>query len=191
MAHQPERRKLLSDPALSSAPTPEASRKLRLLRAVLDPPKPIDLADARGDHAFLSDAAWTEARVGWGQVARNSFWFDDRFRNGVFLQLGGRFYDKGLYAHSPSRYTFRVDRKWKTFRSTVGLRDGALAQGSAVFIVLGDGRELRRSRALRAGAQESLSVDISRVKELELRTEGTEGHNYNSWAIWVEPEVRR
>ena len=81
--------------------------------------------------------------------------------------------------------------KWKTFRSTVGLRDGALAQGSAVFIVLGDGRELYRSAALRAGARAALSVDIASVTQLELRTEGAEGHNHNSWAIWVEPRVKR
>jgi hypothetical protein len=66
----------------------------------------------RSEHVFLSDAVWTDARVGWRQVARNSFWFDDRFRNGVFLQLAGRFYDEGLYAHSPPRYTFRVEGKW-------------------------------------------------------------------------------
>jgi hypothetical protein len=191
MKRQPQARKLLSEQALSAALTSEAKRKLRVLRAVLDPPSPIDLGRARSDHVFLSDAVWTDARVGWGQVARNSFWFDDRFRNGVFLQLAGRFYDKGLYAHSPSRYTFRVEGKWKAFRSMIGLRDGALAQGSAVFIVVGDGRELYRSRPLRAGAQESLSVNIASVKQLELRTEGAEGHNHNSWAIWVEPRVER
>ena len=191
MARSPEARALLSDQALSAAPTPEARRRLRLLRSVLEPRTPIDLAAAPGDHASLSDAAWTDARVGWGRVARNSFWFDDRFRVGVFLRLGGRVYDKGLYAHSPSLYAFPLDGKWKTFRSTVGLRDGAHAQGSAVFIVLGDGRELRRSRALRVGDREDLSVEVAGVRRLELRTEGAEGHNHNSWAIWVDPEVSR
>ena len=191
MTRRPEARRLLSDQAIAAAPIPESARKLRVLRAVLDPPTPIDLAKARGDRVFLSDAAWTTARVGWGQVARNHFWFDDKIQNGVFLTLGGRFYDKGFYAHSPSRYTFAVNRKWKIFRSTIGLRDGALAQGSAVFTVRGDGRELYRSRALRAGVQEDVKLDISRVKELELRTEGGEGHNYNSWAIWADPIVSR
>jgi hypothetical protein len=184
-------RKLVSDQAISAAPTLDAQRRLRVLRAVVEPPKPIDLGRTTGNQAFLSDAAWTSARVGWGTVARNSFWFDDDFRNGVFLELDGQFYDKGLYAHSPSRFTFLVNRKWKTFQSTVGLRDGAQAQGSALFIVLGDGRELYRSQTLRAGKKESLSVDISSVKQLELRAEGAEGHNHNSWAIWVEPRVRR
>jgi hypothetical protein len=34
-------------------------------------------------------------------------------------------------------------------------------------------------------------VDIASVTQLELRTEGAEGHNHNSWAIWVEPRVQR
>jgi hypothetical protein len=191
MARRQNARKFLTDQAISAAPTPEAKRKLRVLRGIVEPPRPIDLSRSTSSQVFLSDAMWTDARVGWGQVARNSFWFDDRFRNGVFLQLGGRFYDKGLYAHSPSRYAFTVNRQWKSFQSTVGLRDGAHAQGSAVFIVLGDGRELYRSRVHRVGTQESLNVNIASVKQLELQAEGTEGHTHNSWAIWVEPRVKR
>src|SRR5205807_6702679 len=115
---------------------------------------------------------------------RNYFWFDDHIQNGVFLTLGGRFYDKGLYAHSPARFVFPVARKWKTFAATVGLRDGAHPQGSAIFTVRGDGRELYRSRLLRVGDGEDVKVDITKVKELELLTDGGEGHNHNSWAIW-------
>jgi endo-alpha-N-acetylgalactosaminidase len=85
-----------------------------------------------------------------------------------------------------------VDRKWKTFTATIGLRDGANPiQGSAVFTVRGDGRELYRSPILRVGVREEVKVDISQVKELELLTEGGEGHNHNSWAIWAEPKVQR
>jgi hypothetical protein len=64
MTRRREARKLVSDQALSSAPTPEAKRKLRLLRDLLDPPRPINLGRATGDQAFLSNAAWTDARVG-------------------------------------------------------------------------------------------------------------------------------
>lgn len=85
-----------------------------------------------------------------------------------------------------------MDRKWKSFSATIGLRDGANPeQGSAVFTVRGDGRELYRSRLLRVGKREDVKVDISQVKALELLTDGGEGHNHNSWAIWVEPKVER
>jgi hypothetical protein len=145
----------------------------------------------RDRSAFLSDAAWTDAKVGWGQVARNYFWFDQGIQNGIFLTLGGRFYDKGLYAHSAARYAFALNGKWKTFTATIGLRDGAHIEGSAIFTVRGDGRELYRSRMLRVGEQAEVRVDIAQVKELELLTEGGEGHNHNSWAIWAEPKVQR
>lgn len=191
MHRQSDARKLVNDGALAAAPTPETARHLRLLRGVLDPVVPFDLATVREDSAFLSDAAWTSAEVGWGQVARNYFWFDQSIQNGVFLTLGGKFYDKGLYAHSPARYVFPVAGKWKTFTATIGLRDGANIQGSAVFTIRGDGRELYRSRLLRVGEREDVKLDISQVKELELLTEGGEGHNHNSWAIWAEPKVQR
>jgi hypothetical protein len=191
MAHSPVARTFVSDQALIAAPTPEAARKLRLLRTVLYPVPPADLSTMQGDSAFLSDVKWTDAKVGWGQVARNYFWFDEESRNGVFLMLNGQSYNKGLYAHSPARFVFPVDDKWKTFTATIGLRDGADIQGSAIFTVRGDGQELCRSRMLRIGERAEVKVDISQVKELELLTEGGEGHNHSSWAIWVEPKVLR
>ncbi|RYD36521.1 MAG: glycosyl hydrolase, partial [Verrucomicrobiaceae bacterium] len=62
---------------------------------------------------------------------------------------------------------------------------------SAVFIIRGDGKELFRSAPLRAGVRESLSVDVSDVKDLELLTEGGGGDSNGSWAIWADPKIRR
>ncbi len=190
MRHSPNAQSLLCDSAIAAAPSPETQKRLRLLRSVLEPATPFDLASVQGNTAFLSDAAWTDAKVGWGQVARNHYWFDDKIQNGVFLTLSGQVYDKGLYAHSSSRYLFPLDQKWNTF-TAIGLRDGANIQGSAIFTVRGDGRELYRSRMLRVGDREEVKLDISKVKNLELLTEGAEGHNFNSWAIWAEPKVSR
>jgi hypothetical protein len=184
-------KKCVDDAAIASAPTQDAARKLRLLHAVLEPPGPFDLRAVRDSSAFLSDAAWTDARVGWGHVARNHYWFDEHIRNGVFLQLGGKFYDKGLYAHSDSRYIFPLDGKWKTFTATVGIRDGANPQGSAIFKVVGDGKELYCSHMLRVDQHEDIHVNVSGVKKIELLARGGEGHNHNSWAIWAEPKVER
>ena len=191
MKHQADAQQFVDDAVIATAPTQEAKRKIQLLRSVLNPVVPVALDTLPGDSAFLSDAAWTDAAVGWGQVARNYFWFDEHIQNGVFLSLGGRFFDKGLYAHSPARYVFPVNGKWNTFTATVGLRDGATQQGSAIFTVRGDGRELYRSRLLRVGDHEDIKVNIEKIKRLELLTAGGEGHNYNSWSIWVDPKVKR
>jgi hypothetical protein len=191
MDHDPRAGELVGDAAIAAAATPDAQRQLRLLQSVLNPPKPVELGQVRGDKVFLSDVSWTDAKVGWGSVARNHFWFDDQIQNGVLFKLGGQFFDKGIYAHSPARHTFAVDKKWNTFKATVGLQDGAQRQGSAIFTVRGDGQPLYRSKLLRAGDREVVNVDISGVKELELLTDGGEGHPHNSWAIWAEPELQR
>ena len=191
MRRQPSAREFVSDSVIATPLTPESARKLRLLRSIIDSIPPTDLATVQTNNVFLSDVIWTEAKVGWGQVARNYFWFDDRIQNGVFLTLAGQFYDKGLFAHSPARYVFPLNGRWKTFGATIGLRDGAHSQGSAIFTVRGDGKELYRSRKLRVGEREEINVNVSDVKQLELLTDGAEGHNRNSWAIWAKPIVRR
>ena len=188
---QPNARSFLTQEAIADAASAEDRRKLRLLRAVLDPAPPLALAGIAEGRAFLSDVAWTEAQTGWGQPARNHFWFDEKNTVGIFLQLGRQFFDQGLYAHSPSRYAFALDGKWKSFTATVGLRDGAHEQGSAVFTVRGDGRELYRSPLLRVGARAEVKLDVVGVKQLELLAEGGEGHAHNSWAIWADPQVAR
>jgi hypothetical protein len=185
-------RNLLTDEAIARAVPADLQSKLRILRAAIDPPPALDLASIAADRVFLSDVAWTDARVGWGQVARNHYWFDDKIQNGAYLMLQGTIYEKGFYAHSASRYAFAVDGKWKTLTAIIGLRDGANPkQGSAVFTVRGDGRELYRSPLLRPGTREEISVNIAGVKNLELLADGGEGHNFNSWAIWAEPMLRR
>jgi tetratricopeptide (TPR) repeat protein len=186
-------RELLGDRAVAAAPTPEAQRKLRALRSAMKPVSPpIDLAEVTGNRVYLSDLAWVEARVGWGQPARNHAWFDEKIQDGVLLTLRGEFFEKGLYAHASSCYIYALDGKWRTFTAVIGLRDGAHPMGSAVFVVRGDGRELYRSPLLRVSSpSESVRVNIAGVKQLELHADGAEGHNHFSWAIWANPEVQR
>lgn len=109
----------------------------------------------------------------------------------MLLKLNGQIFDKGLYAHAKSEFIFPLGGKWKTFTATVGLRDGATSQGSAIFTILGDGKEIFRSKILRPGQKESVRLEIQNVQALDLRAEGGEGHNHNSWAIWADPLVEK
>jgi tetratricopeptide (TPR) repeat protein len=168
-----------------------AQKKYAKARAELAEVRPLDLRTVQGNSVYLSDVEWTSAAVGWGEPARNYTWFDEHNDSGVVLLVHGRLYAKGLYAHSPSRYTFRLDGKWKVFTAVVGLRDGAHAMGSAVFIVRCDGRELFRSRTLRVDESESVRLDVTDVQELELVTEPTEQHKHFSWANWADPVLGR
>ena len=179
---------LLSDRAVAAAPDETTRAQLRLLRELRRPqPAPTDLATVRAGVFSLADAKWTAAKVGWGQPARNRFGSNDA----VLLKIDGQLFAKGLYAHATSRYAFALEGKWKTFAATAGLRDGAGAEPSAVFVVIGDGKELFRSKPLKENERQGLSIDVTNVKQLELLTESGEKTNRSCWAIWADPVVRR
>lgn len=176
------------------APTVEAEVQRNLVEEILASAAPVELAATEANRVFLSDAKWDDAKVGWAMVARNHFTLlgpDDRWKDYFFLRLGGMIFTKGLFAHSPSQYAYTLDGRWRTFRAQVGLQDGAHEQGSAVFVVRGDGRELYRSPVLRAGNRATVEVEVRGIAKLELLADGAEGHHHNSWAVWIEPELTR
>ncbi|MES2476493.1 MAG: NPCBM/NEW2 domain-containing protein [Verrucomicrobiota bacterium] len=185
-------KKFLTDEAILASKDGEIRRRLRLLDAMRKPdPEPIDLTSATSGRAYLSDARWTQAEVGWGKVTRNRYSFSRERWEGLFLKMDGEVFGKGLYAHADSVFAFPIGGNWKTFSAVIGLREGALDQGSAVFTVVGDGKEIYRSKVLRPGKREVLRLDISGVRQLELRVKGGEGHPHNCWAIWADPLVER
>ena len=169
--------------------TKEVEITLGILNGILNPPPPIDLKTTHINKLSVSDAKWEKATVGWDKLARNYFSKESEFK--LFLKLKGKLYNKGLYAHSPASFVYNLDRKWKTFSATIGIRDYAHTQGSAIFKVLGDGKILYKSSALRVNQKADLKIDVSKIKTLELITAGAEGHNHNSWAIWVDPILER
>lgn len=167
----------------------EVKKKLSILEGVMNPIAPADPATYSGDSLYLSDAKWEVAKVGWEKPARN--YFTTESEDVFFLANMEELYEKGLFAHSPSVYSFLLNKKWKRFSAIIGLRDYAHQQGSAKFTLIGDGKVLYQSPALRVGQRSRVDISIGNVNKIELRAEGTEGHNYNSWAIWLNPLLSR
>jgi hypothetical protein len=185
-------KQFLTDEAIARATSAEARRRLKLLqRMTLPEPQPVDLTTTSETRVFVSDAAWAKAEVGWGKVARNRYDPVPDVWQGLLLKLTGKVYDKGLYAHAKSAFVFPLAGRWQTFSATVGLRDGGPEVGSAVFIIEGDGVELTRSQFMRPGRSEPMKTDVTGVKTLTLRAEGSQGHNHGCWSIWCDPLIER
>ncbi|MFD2145761.1 NPCBM/NEW2 domain-containing protein [Mucilaginibacter antarcticus] len=172
-----------------SVQTNQTKQKLRILEGVIKHNPPVDAATHIGDSLYLSDAKWHLGTVGWERPVRN--YYSTETEATFFLENKNELFEKGIFAHSPSVYQFRLNKKWKRFSAIVGLRDRAHAQGSAKFTLLGDGKVLYQSPALRAGHRDEFKVNIKNIDVLELKADGTEGHNYNSWAIWLNPLLER
>ncbi|GAA4335572.1 hypothetical protein GCM10023149_43650 [Mucilaginibacter gynuensis] len=172
-----------------SEKTPQIKLKLKILEDIIKAAPPVDATAFKGDSLYLSDAKWEVANVGWEKPARN--YFTTEAEQTFFLENQGQLFEKGIFAHSPSTYTFRLNKKWNRFSAVVGLRDFAHQQGSAKFTVIGDGKVLYESPALRVGEHANVNIDIKNVKVIELKANGTEGHNFNSWASWFNPLLGR
>ena len=169
----------------------EAQRKLQHMSHLTTSSKLRALAEVDADEVYLSECEWTEADVGWGKPARDQYYSDKFIRDAVFVELNGTFYPRALYAHAPSRYVFDLGGKWKQFRAVAGLQTGAGGDGTGVFTVIGDGKELFRSKRLSANLTEEVDVDVSGVQRLELVIKSGKRGNARCWTMWGNPRLTR
>jgi len=173
---------------LKDSPNHPAAPQLKHLPRIFNPPALVNLAVVQQDTFAISDSRPATARTGWGSPRRNHF----SLRSGsgsVFLSVNGAFHAKGLYAHAPSNYAFATKGKWKRFTATVGLQDGG--HGQAVFTVIGDGKVLYKSKPLKAGQHDDISLDITGVNQLELVAGSAVRGNSGCWSVWASPVVSR
>jgi hypothetical protein len=162
-------------------------RKIAHLAALLEPPSlrsPSKVPEGE-KAAPLSGLKCAKQKVGWGRPLRNRLLDNAR----PWLQVEGKFYESGFYAHALSTYTFDLDQKWKRLKSEFGLQDGA--GGSVVFVVRGDKKELFRSRVVRDHRARKLKVDVSEVKQLELIVEDGGDGPRSDWGVWLAPRLER
>ena len=164
-------------------------RKVEHLQRLMSPPKLLALADVPVDIKAINvaDLKMETISVGWGNPFRNQVLPEG---DGNFLlQVGGEFFESGLYAHAPARHVLKPDRAWKTFTTKYGLQNGH--DGSVVFVVKGDGKELFRSSTIRDHKAYEQTLNIANVIILELQVENAGDGATNDWGVWLGPQLLR
>ncbi len=164
-------------------------RNVEHLRSLMSPasPKAIEAIDSTATEVSLADVQFASASVGWGSPLRNHVL--PEAGTPCLIRVGGEFFASGLYAHAPARHRFRVNGKWAAFASQFGLQDGK--NGSVVFVVKGDGKELFRSPKVSDRQVRKVEVGIAGVEELELVVEDAGDGNSSDWGVWIAPTLRR
>lgn len=169
----------------------QSADKLRHLIHLTEKTKLEDLSNSKATRLSLSNAKWSSAKVGWGRPARNHYYTGNGIRDGVCIELNGEFHPQAIYAHAPARHVFQLNKRWRKFTATVGLKDGVGPGGTGVFIVRGDGRELHRTKRLGPRQTAKIDLDVSGISELQLITESGKQGNGGCWTIWGSPYVAR
>src|SRR6185369_10398319 len=120
----------------------------------------------------------------------------NRALNGRPFSIGGRRYESGLGARANLEVEYDLKGLFDSFSALVGVDDGTNNQnGTVEFVVIGDGKELWRSGALKkSDAAKPLKIDIAGVRHLVLRvTGGGEGQGPQAriLADWVDASLTR
>ncbi len=88
------------------------------------------LLDRDGRKVPLTDLKPVFVEVGWGSL------FTDKDHTGKKLQVGGRTFARGLWAHGPSRLCYQLGRNYTRFSAWAGIGETAGSKGSVRFKVL-------------------------------------------------------
>jgi len=107
------------------------------------------------------------------------------------LTLDKEVFRYGIGSHAPAFIRYSLPRSYSTLHATIGLDDESACGDGASFIVLGDNRELFRSKRLYSTEKQNINVDVSGVKVLELRLDEGDKKDkdcdHGDWAnVWLE-----
>ncbi len=118
----------------------------------------------------------------------------DANSQGESMDIGGFIYHRGVGVHSFSKITFDLGGQFTTFKADVGI-DGRLEkEGSVIFSVIGDKKELFKSKVVKgkiAGGGLPIEVDVTGVKEFTLAVDPTDDLDQADVANWGAARVIR
>lgn len=118
----------------------------------------------------------------------------DKNAQGESMDIGGFIYHGGIGVHAWSRLTYKLDGKFRRFLADIGI-DGRLEKdGSVVFRVLGDGREIYRSPIVKgriSGGGIPVDISVENVKELTLEVHPTADLDQADLANWGAARLLR
>ncbi|MBP2356043.1 alpha-galactosidase [Kribbella aluminosa] len=136
----------------------------------------------------LSDLTLLSSQNGWGPVERDQSNGEAGAGDGNPLTIAGVQYAKGFGTHAPSSIDFFLGSHCSRLTVTAGIDDEVGDQGRAGFEIRGDDAVLASTEATGAGPAVPLTVDLTGVQHLELRTTNVDGPNFDH-TDWAQPKI--
>lgn len=141
------------------------------------------------------------AKNGWGPYETNRSNGTRRAGDGRALVVNGKKFSHGLGVHSSSRLTYKLDGRYTTFSTYIGVDDEVGTRGKVRFKVLRDGVTVYTSPVMtgRSSAR-YVSVSVKRAKGLTLVVTpvGATGYDHADWGnsvltgpAWTKPTPAR
>src|SRR5262249_6302268 len=112
-----------------------------------------------------------------------------RYNNVQNITVQGKTAEKGLFTRPPRNntilVTYRLAKRYKTFKATVGLNDGSTNTEPVTFSVILDGKPKWTSKGIeRSGVTDKCDIDIYGVDKLELSV-FSRLSDADSFPVWI------
>ena len=102
------------------------------------------------------------------------------------------FYEKGIGSHADSNIYYHLNGKFSTLVTDYGIDTEGDVNAKVVFSVLGDDRELFKSKVMgRFDIPKSARVDVKGVRVMTLRISRGQPSIFGAHADWLEPMLMR
>lgn len=141
-----------------------------------------------GNESFI-----IQETVGWGNIGYNTACVND-ISKPMPLIVNGKTYEKGIGVHAESKIIIALDGKYKLFETEVGTQQyyPDADPGSVVFKILLDGKEVFKSKLLRASESPvPVKLDITGAYDMTLIVEdGGDGKNCDG-ADWLNARLTK
>lgn len=133
---------------------------------------------------YITDLNWTSATNAWGAAEKDQSNGEQATNDGTTITLNGTTYSRGIGVHAASTVTYNLGGQYARFLSDVGVDDEVGSDGSVIFRVVLDGKELYNSGLMTgATATKSLDVDVTGGSQLQLivSQDADNGKDHASW----------
>ncbi|MEO0413555.1 MAG: NPCBM/NEW2 domain-containing protein [Verrucomicrobiota bacterium] len=133
----------------------------------------------------LSKLLPTEAQVGWGKPT-----YDYLPRSNPFLRCSGRYFETGIYAHSPARHLYQLgEHDYQTLTGHCGVPNGAF--GTVGFEIKVDGETVFQSGSIKPNQLKRFKVNITNARKIELIVTDADNNPAGDWGVWFAPTLEQ
>jgi NPCBM/NEW2 domain len=146
----------------------------------------IAAASQPSEVVYLSDLEPLSASQGWGELT------NDRSVTGEPINVGGKFYVRGLGTHTPSEIMYAVPEGFDEFKAVVGINPATNGQGSATVAVIVDDREEFRSEEFTAASDPiEIRVRVAGAQHIVLQSDPASDGNTWDHVDWARARFTR
>ncbi|MBY0526555.1 MAG: NPCBM/NEW2 domain-containing protein [Gemmataceae bacterium] len=148
-----------------------------------------------GKTYYLVDLKEVKFSVGWGKEPGKGIHSAKEPNGDKPIMVKGKAYKRALFMHGKPNetvyVTYNISGRCSVFQSSVAIEDSCACESPLIFSVVGDGKVLWKSEPMGPrGVTKDCKVNVTGVKQLELRILTDGGRGNGLCGVWVDPFVK-